>query len=123
MKNIFEEDGRFVPATLIEAGPCPVLDIRTNEKNGYHAVILGYGRKKPARVKKPQKKWPVRLIKEIRTDAPAAFKTGDKIDLNVFKGGEYVDITGMTIGKGFLPRALPTARAAFGLPICSAIHL
>ncbi|MGB2705881.1 MAG: 50S ribosomal protein L3 [Candidatus Omnitrophota bacterium] len=101
MTNIFDQEGRFVPVTLIEAGPCLVLDTKTKEKCGYSAVVLGYGQKKPARVKKPQKKWPVRVIKEIRMDRPASVKVGDKIGVNVFKGGDYVDITGKTIGKGF----------------------
>jgi len=101
MTNIFDQEGRFVPVTLIEAGPCLVLDIKTKEKCGYSAVILGYGQKKPSRVKMPQKKWPVRVIKEIRTDRPAAVKVGDKIGVGLFKSGDYVDISGTTIGKGF----------------------
>lgn len=101
MTNVFDKEGRFVPVTLIEAGPCPVLDTRTKEKGGYFAMVLGYGQKKPSRVRKPQKKWPVRFIREIRLDRPAAFKAGDKIAVNIFKEGEYLDITGTTIGKGF----------------------
>ncbi len=101
MTNIFDQEGRFVPVTLIEAGPCLVLDTKTKERCGYSAVILGYGQKKPARVKKPQKKWPVRVIKEIRMEPPAAVKAGDRIGVNLFKSGDYVDVTGTTIGKGF----------------------
>ncbi len=101
MTNIFDGEGRFVPVTLIEAGPCLVLGTKTKEKCGYTAAILGYGQKKPSRVKKPQRKWPVRVIKEIRTDRPAAVKAGDRVGINLFKIGNYVDITGTTIGKGF----------------------
>jgi len=101
MTNVFDREGRFIPVTLIEAGPCLVLDTKTKEKCGYSAVILGYGQKKATRVKKAQKKWPVRVIKEIRTDLPAVVKAGDKVGVSMFKSGDYIDVTGTTIGKGF----------------------
>ena len=108
MSNIFDQDGRFVPVSLIDAGPCFVLGTRTEEKDGYSAVVLGYGDKKPSKVKKPEKGWfdklkisPKKTIKEIRTKGASKLKTGDKIDAGIFKPGDYVDVTGTTIGKGF----------------------
>lgn len=108
MTNVFDQEGRFIPVTLIEAGPCFVLGARTKEKEGYTAVILGYGEKKSSKVKTPQKKWfdkikvsPKKIIKEIRVDDPSSCKVGDKVDVSIFKTGDYVDVTGTTIGKGF----------------------
>jgi len=108
MTNIFDKDGYFVPVTVIEAGPCYVLGTKTQEKEGYQAVILGYGELKPEKAKKPQKAWfgklkmaPKRMIKEIRTDKAAEYKVGDKISIKIFKAGDYVDVSGTTKGKGF----------------------
>jgi len=108
MTNIFDSEGRFVPVTLIEAGPCFVLGTRTKEKEGYSAVILGYGEKKAKRTNKPQSKWfeklkvtPKRFVKELRVENPQDFKPGDKVGAGIFKPGDYVDVRGTTIGKGF----------------------
>ena len=108
MTNIFDEEGRAVPVTLIEAGPCYVLETKSKDVSGYSAVLLGYGDKKASKVNMPQKKWfdklkisPKRTLKEIRLQADASCKTGDKVTVNIFKVGDYVDITGKSIGKGF----------------------
>jgi len=108
MTNIFNQEGRFIPVTLIEAGPCLVVGTKTNKKHGYSAVILGYGDLKESKANMPKKKWfkklkqePKKTIKEIRTDKESSYKVGDKITVNVFKNGDHVDITGTTIGKGF----------------------
>ena len=86
MTNIFDENGVFVPVTLIEAGPCSVTAVRTKGKQGYSAVQLTYGKK---------------FVKEIKLAADGAYKLGDKLEADVFKNGEFVDVTGTTIGKGF----------------------
>ncbi len=108
MTNIFDEDGRFIPVTLIEAGPCSVLGTRTKKTAGYYAVVLGYRDVKASKVNKAQRKWfeklkvgPKRIIKEMRMDNQPACKVGDTIGVNIFKSGDYVDVTGVTIGKGF----------------------
>ena len=108
MTNIFDEEGRFIPVTVIEAGPCSVLGTRTNEKEGYSAVLLGYGEKKPSRVNKSQKKFfeklkisPKKVVKEFRLKDAPANKAGDTINVSLFKKGDFVDVSGTTIGKGF----------------------
>lgn len=108
MTNIFDEEGRFIPVTLVEAGPCFVLGTKTKENAGYNAVILGYGGRKPKKTNRAQRAWfdklkisPKRCVREFRTDGAPAFKVGDKIGVGLFKSGDYVDISGRTIGKGF----------------------
>ena len=108
MTNVFDQEGRFIPVTVIEAGPCFVLGTRTKDKEGYSAVILGYEDKKLKKVTKPEKGWfdklkisPKKVVKEMRLDETPEHKIGDKIDVNIFKAGDYVDVSGTTIGKGF----------------------
>lgn len=108
MTSIFDQEGRAVPVTLIDAGPCVVLGTKTKEKSGYSATLVGYGDIKESKVKLPQKKWfsklkisPKKIIKEMRTVSDPTVKTGDKIEVNMFKAGDYVDVTGTSIGKGF----------------------
>lgn len=108
MTTVFDESGNSIPVTVIEAGPSFVLGAKTKERDGYTSLILGYGEKKISRTSIPQKKWfekvkvsPKRFIREIRTDDPLTHKIGDKICVDLFKEGEYVDIVGTSIGKGF----------------------
>ena len=108
MTNIFDGDGRAVPVTVIDAGPCVVLETKTKKKSGYSATVIGYGDIKESKVKLPQKKWfsklkiaPTKIIKEMRNSDDPAAKVGDKIEVGMFKVGDYVDITGTSIGKGF----------------------
>jgi len=108
MTNIFDDDGRFVPVTLVEAGPCTVLGKKTEEKSGYCALLLGYSEKKAKRTTLPVRKWfeklgvsPKKMVKEIRTPKEAPYGVGDIIDAGIFKEGDWVDVTGITKGKGF----------------------
>ncbi|OGW75164.1 MAG: 50S ribosomal protein L3 [Omnitrophica bacterium RBG_13_46_9] len=108
MTNIFNREGHVVPVTVIEAGPCVVLGTKTNEKDGYFSVLLGFGDIKMSKVKKPQLKMfeklnipPKKVIKEIRTLNPSSYNIGDKVDVKIFKIGDYVDVSGVSIGKGF----------------------
>ncbi|MBL7158652.1 MAG: 50S ribosomal protein L3 [Candidatus Omnitrophica bacterium] len=108
MTNIFDDNGRFVPVTLIEAGPCAVLGKKTEEKSGYCALLLGYSDKKAKRTTLPVRKWfeklgvsPKKMVKEIRTAKEAPYEIGDIIDAGIFKEGDWVDVTGITKGKGF----------------------
>ena len=109
MTNIFDQDGRFVPVTLIEAGPCVVLGTKTKAKEGYSAVVLGFDDIREDKVNNSQKKWfqklkigAKRTVKEFRTKTEPTCKVGDKINVdNIFKNGDFVDVSGTTIGKGF----------------------
>lgn len=99
MTQVFDEEGKFIPITLIEVGPSEVLAIMTKDKNGYVALKLGTGERKKKSKNKPKN----RFIREIRlndSDKPA-YKTGDSIEVSVFKEGDYVDVTGVSKGKGF----------------------
>ncbi len=97
MTYIFDEDGKYVPVTLIEAEPSLVLGIRTAKKNGYAALQIGIGEKKKKRKNKPKKIF----IKEIRLKEDPTSKIGDLIGADVFGIGDYVDVTGTSKGKGF----------------------
>jgi large subunit ribosomal protein L3 len=111
MTQIFHEDGSIVPVTVIQAGPCYVVQKKTAEKEGYNAVQLGFGEKKKAnRVNKPLtghfKKAnipPMSFLKEFRlnTEECGANEVGSQISVEMFEIGEFVDVTGTSKGKGF----------------------
>ena len=108
MTRIFNEEGQAVPVTVIEAGPCNVLQLKTSEKDGYSSIQIGYGKKKEAKTNKPAlghlKKagvQPPSFIKEIKISADEEFQPGQEIKVDIFEPGEFVDITGISIGKGF----------------------
>jgi len=102
MTRIYRED-RAIPVTVILAGPCPVVQRRTPEKDGYTAVQLGFLPQNPKRVNRPMKGHfaragvgPVRILKEIRDFNPE----GDVVTVEIFKAGERVDVTGTSKGRG-----------------------
>jgi large subunit ribosomal protein L3 len=108
MTRIFDDDGKSVPVTVIAAGPCPVVDVRTPEKNGYSAILLGFGEVKASRVNKPMKGTfdragmaPCRWLREFRIDNAADYKVGQAVDVSAFASGEEVSVTGTSKGKGF----------------------
>lgn len=108
MTHLFKEGGRRVPVTLIEAGPCPILQVRTNDKDGYAALQIGFGEKRESLLTMPMKGHlkksgvkSVRAIKEIRLDSTEAYKQGQVLDVDLFDAGDHVDVTGVSIGKGF----------------------
>ena len=108
MTRIFDDDGKSVPVTVIAAGPCPVVDVRTPEKNGYSAILLGFGEVKASRVNKPMKGTfdragmaPCRWLREFRIDNAADYKVGQAVDVSAFAAGEEVSVTGTSKGKGF----------------------
>ena len=111
MTHIFSDDGSCVPVTLIQAGPCYVLDVKEQEKHGYNAVQLGFEPKKQQRINKPltghfakAEKGSFYHVKEVRCDIEAlGWKTlGQEIKAaDLFKDGEMVDVSGISIGKGF----------------------
>ena len=107
MTQVFDEKGVVVPVTVIEAGPCPVVQIKTVETDGYNAVQLGFGNVKENKVNKPEnghfKKAnvePKKHLREFRLEE-ISYNVGDELKADVFAAGESVDITGTTKGKGF----------------------
>ena len=107
MTQVFTEDGRAVPVTVIKAGPCRVLQVKTLERDGYAAVQLGFGTPGP-RVSKPMQGHaekagtdPVRHVVELRTDDAEAYQPGQEIKVDVFSPGDTTDVVGVSKGKGF----------------------
>lgn len=108
MTRVFEETGEVVSISVIKASPVFVLDKRTEEKDGYNAYVLGFGKKKERRVKKPvlglTKKAgvdPVEIIREFKTGDLSEFDVGNEIPVSIFKKGDLVDVTGWSKGRGF----------------------
>ena len=104
MSTSFTEDGEALPVTLVEAGPCMVTQIKSQDKERYQAVQIGYGTKK--KLNKPLKghlkdlgDW--RFLREFRVDKTEDFKKGQKIEIGQFKPGDLLRITGIAKGKGF----------------------
>ena len=107
MTQIFDENGAVIPVTVIEAGPCQVVQVKTTETDGYNAVQLGFGEVKESKLNKPEKghfaKAGAKIAKhlrEFRGDI-SDVKVGDEVNASVFADGESVDIQGTTKGKGF----------------------
>ncbi|MFA5688769.1 MAG: 50S ribosomal protein L3 [Kiritimatiellales bacterium] len=108
MTQIFDETGRLVPVTVIEAGPCSVVQRKTADKDGYDAVQLGFGKQKEQRVRKPLlghfKKAglePLRELREVRVDSADESKAGDTVTVSVFEDVKFIDVLGETKGKGY----------------------
>lgn len=108
MTQIFDENNHVVPVTVVEAGPCVITQIRTQETDGYTAIQIAYGDIDPRKVKKPQaghfNKAGVtsrRHVAEIRMDDVSGYELGQEITANIFDGITFVDVTGITKGKGF----------------------
>jgi large subunit ribosomal protein L3 len=108
MTQIFDEKGKVVPVTVVEAGPCVVSQLKTVETDGYNAVQMGFGDIKPKHVTKPLQGHfkkadvaPKRILKEFRFDDCSAFELGQIIKADVFETGDKVDVTGKSKGKGY----------------------
>ena len=108
MTQIFTEEGRVVPVTVVESGNNFVLRNKTNETDGYNAVQLGFGDIKEKNVTKPLKGQfekagvkAVRFIREMRLAAPSEYNVGDTIGVDIFAAGDLVDVVGTSKGKGF----------------------
>ncbi len=108
MTQIFDDEGHRVPVTVIEAGPCSVIQRKTTETDGYEAIQIGFGAQKESRVTKPLvgqfKKAGVetmRELREVRVDAADETKAGDTLTAAVFEDIKFVDVLGSTKGKGF----------------------
>jgi len=108
MTQIFDDNGKVVPVTVIEAGPCVVVQKKTGEKDGYDAVQLGFQDEKERKLSKPElghlKKAgvaPKKHLKEFRLEDTAALNIGDELKADVFAEGDKIDVTGISKGKGF----------------------
>jgi large subunit ribosomal protein L3 len=107
MTQVFDANNRIVPVTVVKAGPCVITQIRTQERDGYTAVQLGYGQIDPRKVNKPEaghfkaaNVTPRRHLVELRTDSVDGYQVGDEITADVFTEGTLVDVTATTKGKG-----------------------
>jgi large subunit ribosomal protein L3 len=107
MTQVFAEDGTVIPVTVIQAGPCVVLQKKDQQNDGYDAIQLGFEDIKEFRANKPEighakkaETAPKRFIKEFRDVNLGEYEVGQKLDVNVFAEGEFVDVTGTSKGKG-----------------------
>ncbi len=108
MTQLFDDNGKVIPVTVLEVGPCAVVQKKTAEKDGYDAVQLGFGDVKLNRVNKPMKGHfakvdvaPKKVLREFRFADTSALNTGDVIKADVFAAGEKVDVSGTGKGKGY----------------------
>ncbi|MEG2189186.1 MAG: 50S ribosomal protein L3, partial [Christensenella sp.] len=109
MTQIFAEDGRVVPVTVVKAGPCVIVQKKTVETDGYNAIQVGFGEIKEKNVNKPKqghfskmKATPTRGLREFRTDEACELEAGAEIKADIFEAGEKIDVSGISKGKGFL---------------------
>lgn len=108
MTSIFDADGRNIPVTVVEAGPCVVTQIKSEEKDGYNAIQLAYGERREKSTTKALKghmakanTTPKAKLAEFAPTYEQALNLGDSIDVSIFTEGEYVDVIGTSTGKGF----------------------
>lgn len=111
MTRIFNDDGVVVPVTVIQAGPCPVTQVKTENKDGYNALQIGFRKAKAKHVTKPMQGHFAkadggfyRVTKELRQEHAPSMQVGENITCDIFKAGDVVKITGKSIGKGYQGR-------------------
>ena len=108
MTQVFDNEGKVIPVTVIEVGPCTVTQIKTVEQDGYQAVQLGFGDVKERKLTKPElgkftktKLTPKKYLREFRVDSVEGLNVGDELKADIFAVGDKVDIQGTSKGKGF----------------------
>jgi large subunit ribosomal protein L3 len=104
MTRVFLEDGVVVPVSVVEAGPCLVIQVKTRQRHGYQAIQLGYEEAKKLNAPEAghlKRTTPFRHLKEIRMDDLGDAQIGQRIDVGIFQAGDMVDVTGISKGKGF----------------------
>lgn len=108
MTKIFDSEGNSVPVTVIQAGPCPITQIKTPEKEGYSSIQIGFGEIKEKNLTRPDlghlkksESPPVRHLREFRVADPKQYQLGQLVDVSQFQEGETIDVIGTSIGKGF----------------------
>ena len=108
MTQIFDEHGKVIPVTVIEAGPCVVSQVKSVETDGYNAIQLGYGDVKESKINKPSKGLfakaklaPKKHLREFRMDSVEGVEVGTEVKADTFVAGDKIDVQGTTKGKGF----------------------
>lgn len=109
MTRIFNDEGVQVPVTVIEAGPCPVVDVRSEERDGYRAVQLGFGAKKATRATKAENQHAAKaglevaptLLREFSVDGSEQYEVGQQLTVDLFAAGDLIKVTGKSKGRGF----------------------
>jgi large subunit ribosomal protein L3 len=108
MTQIFDEAGLAIPVTVVQAGPCPVTQIKTKQTDGYTAIQIGFGETKEKALSKPElghlaksSAAPLRHLQEYRLDDTAAYELGQELKVDLFEAGQVIDVVGTSIGKGF----------------------
>jgi len=108
MTQVFDDEGRSIPVTVVQAGPCTVVQKKNKQRDGYDALQVGYEAAKEKHLSRAQIGHckaagvaPVRVLEEIRLDEPSDLAVGDQITVAVFSAGDVVRVTGRTIGRGF----------------------
>jgi large subunit ribosomal protein L3 len=109
MTQVYDAQNVLVPVTVVEAGPCPVLQVKTTQVDGYNAVQIGFSQKKAkntakaeqAHAKKAGLEETPRVLGEVRLDAASTLKVGDVVTVSAFTEGQLIDVIGITKGKGF----------------------
>lgn len=108
MTQVFDEEGRAIPVTVVQAGPCTITQIKTNPTDGYTAIQLGYQEVKPKALNRPELGHlaksdapPLRHLREYRLDDTSQFQLGQSLNADIFTAGEIVDVSGTSIGRGF----------------------
>jgi len=123
MTQMYDEAGRLLPITVIQAGPCTVMQVKTVETDGYNAIQLGYDDVKPSRRKNPQiehakraNSVPKKFVKEMRlpNDAEPEYKVGDSLTVSVFAENKYVDV----VGTGFARYGTKTQSSRLNWKFC-----
>ena len=106
--RVYDENGVQVPVTVVQVGPCTVVQRKTAATDGYEAAQLGFGAQKAQRLSKAErghlekaKAEPVKVLREVRVDADDAVKAGDVLTASLFEGVKFVDVIGQTKGRGF----------------------
>lgn len=108
MTQLFSETGKFIPVTVIEAGPCVVTQKKTVETDGYNSLQFGFSELKEKKTNKPMKGHfqkagtaPMKFLKEFKLDDIDAYNVGDEVKASVFAAGDFIDVTGISKGKGY----------------------
>ena len=109
MTQLFDDNGKFVPVTVVEAGPCAVLQVKTTATDGYNAIQLGFDDQKAQRVNKPDTghfaksgSTPKKFVREIRLDDASSYEAGGSVAVgDLFNAGDKIDVTGTSKGRGF----------------------
>jgi large subunit ribosomal protein L3 len=108
MTQVYDEAGRVIPVTVLTAGPCPVVQVKTPEKDGYGALQIGFGKRREKRITQPLRGHlkkhnaaGIRMLREIRVEDTAAYQVGQELTVSLFEVGSKVDVVGTSKGRGF----------------------